>query len=133
MVNPENAKAMLDFLYRDQEFWCDYLVSLSGEHLLGPPEKIGLHYHLYSVTTGFQVHLQTYAEIETNQKAGFDSVTDLWKTANWHEREAAELYGIEFTGHPYPKNLLLPASWEGFPLRKNYLQQDSFHGVKVKY
>ena len=133
MVKKPVAKPMLDFLFRNQEFWCDYLVSISGEHRVTDKECIILHYHLVSIITGFHIHLQTQAEVAENEVAIFDSVSDIWKTANWHEREAGELFGIKFQGHPYQRNLLLPATWQGFPLRKNYLQQDSFHGVQVKY
>jgi len=132
-IKPELAKAFLDFLFRNQEFWCDYLVSISGEHTIGLAEQITVHYHLASITTGYQVHLHISKEINTSERVEFDSVSDLWKTAIWHERETGELYGIDFKGHPRQKNLLLPASWEGFPLRKNYVQQEIFHGVKVKY
>ena len=61
------------------------------------------------------------------------SVSSIWKTADWHEREAFDLVGIEFTNHPDLRRILLPSDWEGYPLRKDYKEQEEYHGIKVKY
>lgn len=133
-ATPGNTKPLLEFLSRDIDFWLDYLVSISGSHRLGPPEILTVHYHLVSIPKSWKIHVFEQQEISDHgQKAVFDSVTHLWKTANWHERETAELFGIDFTGHPDPRNLLLPANWEGFPMRKNYKEQEKYHGIQVKY
>ena len=54
------------------------------------------------------------------QGARVDTVSDLYRTAEWHEREAAEMFGIVFTGHPDPRKLLLPDDLEGHPLLKDF-------------
>jgi NADH-quinone oxidoreductase subunit C len=56
--------------------------------------------------------------------ARLDTVSDIYRTAEWHEREAAEMFGISFTGHPDPRKLLLPDEIEGHPLRKDFSHPD---------
>ncbi len=61
------------------------------------------------------------------------SVACVWHTANWHEREAYDMFGMLFPGHPELKRILCPDDWEGYPLRKDYKVQDQYHGIKVPY
>ncbi len=61
------------------------------------------------------------------------TVAYVWHTANWHEREAYDMFGMLFAGHPDFRRILCPDDWEGFPLRKDYKVQESYHGIKVPY
>jgi len=57
------------------------------------------------------------------------SVCRVWPAANWHEREAAEFFGIDYEGHPDPRHILLPDDWVGHPLRKDYEFPEEYHGI----
>ena len=61
------------------------------------------------------------------------TVSHIWKTADWHERETFDLMGIMFKNHPDLRRILLPEDWVGHPLRKDYEAQEYYHGIQVKY
>jgi NADH-quinone oxidoreductase subunit C len=81
------------------------------------PARFSVSYHLLSVSdTPRRVRVQTWVE----DGEPVPSVIELWPTADWHEREAFDLMGIPFGGHPNLKRLLTDDDWEGHPLRKDY-------------
>lgn len=102
------------WLRSDQQADCDYLACLSG---VDRGQAIEVVYHLYSLRKHRMVLLKARAP---KDDCWLPSVTPVWKAANWHERETAEMLGIRFQGHPDPRHILLPQGWEGFPLRKDY-------------
>ncbi len=83
-----------------------------------PPEsRLELVYRLFSYTTRLALMVRV---LLPRKAARVDTVSDLYRTAEWHEREAAEMFGIVFTGHPDPRKLLLPDDLEGHPLLKDF-------------
>ncbi|MCB9914064.1 MAG: NADH-quinone oxidoreductase subunit C [Planctomycetes bacterium] len=64
--------------------------------------------------------------------ARIPSATGVYRAAQWHERECAEMFGIEFVGHPDPRNILLPDDWEGYPLRKDYVFPTEYRGISCQ-
>jgi NADH-quinone oxidoreductase subunit C len=74
-------------------------------------------YHLYSLKRNHRVRLKVQIPAS---KPTISTVTNVWKTANWHEREAYDMFGIVFEGHPSLERILTPDGFEGHPLRKDY-------------
>jgi len=79
--------------------------------------RFSVSYHLLAVRSGApRVRLQVWV----NDGEAVPSVVSVWPTADWHEREAWDLFGIRFEGHPNPRRILMEDDWEGHPLRKDY-------------
>ena len=74
-------------------------------------------YHLYSIAHGHALRLKVPVE---EDDAWVPTVSTVWRTANWHERETYDLFGIKFEGHPDLRRILMPDDWDGHPLRKDY-------------
>jgi NADH-quinone oxidoreductase subunit C len=87
-------------------------------------------YNLYSVPFNHQLMIKVTVARETPE---IESVSHIWKTADWHEREIFDMYGVNFLHHPDLRRILMPADWEGHPLRKDYKQQDYYRDIKVEY
>lgn len=87
-------------------------------------------YHLSSIVFEHSLILKVVIARD-NQEV--PSLSAIWRTADWHEREIFDLFGVKFSEHPDLRRILLPADWEGHPLRKDYQEQEFYHGIKVKY
>jgi NADH-quinone oxidoreductase subunit C len=87
------------------------------ERLPGPkPKRFSISYHLLGIPEGRRVRVQVWV----NDGRPVASVIPVWPTADWHEREAWDLMGIRFDGHPNLRRILMEDDWEGHPLRKDY-------------
>jgi NADH-quinone oxidoreductase subunit C len=125
-------------LYSNEKTYFDFLACITGIDNGPASNTMEVLYHLHSIP--YELHLTLRVELSRNEgKIDFSSlpsvptVSKVWRTADWHERETFDLLGIIFEGHPDLRRILLPADWEGFPLRKDYKQQEYYHGIKVKY
>lgn len=85
-------------------------------------------YHLFSYTHGHVLTLKVNADREAPK---IQSVSSVWAGANWLEREAFDLLGIDFVGHPDLRRILLPDDWVGNPLRKDYVEAPDYHGIST--
>lgn len=83
------------------------------------PEIIKLTYRVASVGKHNTESIFVKTQVPKNDPV-IDSLTTVWQNASWHEREAYDLFGIEFKGHPELERILMPDDWEGYPLRKDY-------------
>jgi len=117
------------YLRRDPDMQFDSLMCLSGVDY-GPDKTLGVVYNLHSTTLRHKMTLK----VEVPRQDGVvPTVCDLWRTAEWHEREAYDLFGMRFAGHPDHRRILCPDDWEGHPLLKDYQVQEFYRGVKVPY
>jgi NADH-quinone oxidoreductase subunit C len=80
------------------------------------PGRFRLAYHLFSLDSGARLRLRVWA----GEEPEVDSVTGVWATANWHEREVYDMFGVRFSNHPDLARILMPLDWEGHPLRRDY-------------
>lgn len=128
-VMPHRIHDVAKYLRDEQGLRFDSLMCLSGVHY-SKEEMLGVTYHLYS--TEFR-HRLTIKVIMPQDDARLPSVEQIWKTADWHEREAYDMLGIVFEGHPDMRRILCPDDWEGHPLRKDYKEQEQYQNMKVPY
>jgi len=103
----------------------DYLVDIAGVDHLDALPRFEVVYHLYSTTTRLRIRFKV--RLEDGEE--IPSVTSIWRSANFPEREAYDMFGIIFTGHPNLKRIYLAEDWEGFPMRKDY----PLRGYKDEY
>ncbi len=117
-LKKEKILDIFRFLHNDPDLFFDYLVDVCGADYLGKKEKrFEVVYHIYSIKHRHALRIK--AEV-AGDNPSIDSVVAIWVGANWHEREAYDMYGIVFNGHPDLRRILLPEDWEGYPLRKDY-------------
>ena len=81
------------------------------------PGRFRLAYQLFSIESGSRLRLRVWAGAEDPR---VDSLTSVWPTANWHEREVYDMFGVRFNGHPDLTRILMPLDWDGHPLRRDY-------------
>ena len=111
---------------RDEpEFEFNYLRCLSG---VDRGDRMEVVYHLVSLRRRHSVAIKVELDRDA---ASVDSVQDIWRSANWYEREAMDLLGIQFVGHPNLIRLMMPPDWVGHPLRKDYQEQPEYHGIST--
>jgi NADH-quinone oxidoreductase subunit C len=90
-------------------------------------------YNATSITLEYQIALRVILTRTADQLPRIDTVSGVWRTADWLERETYDLLGIDFIGHPDLRRILLPHDWTGHPLRKDYKTDEYYHNVKIDY
>lgn len=120
-------------LRNNSNTYFDFLSSVTGVDYGVEAGRFGVVYHLASIPYQTQLTLKVSAENDRdlNNLPTFPSIAAVYRTADWHEREAYDLVGIFFEGHPDLRRILLPDDWEGFPLRKDYKTAEYYKGIKI--
>ena len=127
-VDAANLKQLLLALRDDAALKFDVLSDLTALDL--PKEDvIQVVYHLYSYGSRTQIVVKVDLDRGAPRIA---TVEDIWKVANWFEREVFDLFGVLFEGHSDLRRILLPEDWVGYPLRKDFVEQEEYDGISTE-
>ena len=143
-VTPQGLPEVARYLRDQPDLRFDFLSCISGvDYFEKDPKKAEktpwkphteVVYHLWSVTHRkslvVKVMLPRWKDDVPGQLPEVPTVSDIWSTANWHEREVYDLTGIRFTGHPALRRILCPEDWVGHPLRRDYELPLEYHGIR---
>ena len=144
VVSPMEIDKICLFLRDEKDLEFNSLMNLSGvddangekvkdknENEILKGGTLSVYYHLESISLKHKVTLKVSTDRENPEVA---SVEEIWRTADWHEREAFDMYGIKFLNHHNLIRILMPYDWEaGYPLRKDYQNPEFYKGMKVPY
>ncbi len=124
-VESVDWREIAEFMLRDLALRFDWLQCLSGVDYAADG-KMAVAYDFWSSEHD---HLMAVKVFTPRATASVPSVADLWSAADWQEREAWDMFGIDFPGHPDLRRILMADDWEGFPLRKDYVFPREYHGI----
>ncbi|MFK5958983.1 MAG: NADH-quinone oxidoreductase subunit C [Lutibacter sp.] len=118
IVPKEQLHAVCSQLKSNKELKFDYAFCITG---MDWGKELGVIYHLNS--TEFKHEIVVKVKTEDRENPTLDSVHDIWQTAEFHELEVYDFFGIKFNNHPKLRRLFLTPDWDGFPLRKDYVDE----------
>lgn len=116
VLEPSGIRPICAFLKSDPEMGFDLLLDITGIHFLEREYSYEVIYHLLSLARKRRLRLR----VRLGEAGEIDSVVPVWRTADWHEREAFDLVGIRFKGHPDLRRILMPEDFVGHPLRRDF-------------
>lgn len=120
VLKPASWHAVAKLLRDDPRASMDMLVDLTAVDYPDRDPRFDVVAHLYSLSKGYRLRLKAKVGDPEGELAEIDTLTDLWASANWAEREAFDMFGIHFVGHPDLRRILLYPEFSGHPLRKDY-------------
>jgi NADH-quinone oxidoreductase subunit C len=130
VVAPEAIVEAATLARDDADLAFDNLMNLSAlDYPKENPPRLEVVYHLFSYVKRHTLVLKVHL---SREQPAVPTVEGVWTAANWHEREAFDLFGITFTGHSDLRRILLPDDWQGHPLRKDWVDPDFYNGMHVK-
>jgi len=126
-IKPDHWLNVAQWLKSDPGASFDSLQCVTGTDI--GESKLDSRYNLHSMELGHLIEVRIEVSIE-NPK--IPSIEQIWRSGDWFERETYDMYGIKYEGHRDLRRMLLPEDWEGYPLRKDYKEQETYHGIIVK-
>ena len=135
LIVPANQLvAICQFLRDDDRLFFDLLACVTGIDNGPEVNTMEVIYNLTSIPYEHNLMLKVVIPRTTNSARlpSVPTVSHIWRTADWHERETFDLLGIQFENHPDLRRILLPTDWVGYPLRTDYQEQEQYHGIKTK-
>ena len=123
----KNWFEIAQYLRDNPDFLFDSLQCVTG-YDFGENEDLEVRYNLHSMTHNHAIEIRIKTD-RNNPKV--PSVEKVWRIGDWFERETYDMYGIVFEGHSNMTRILCPEDWEGWPLRKDYEVQETYHGIVV--
>lgn len=127
-IDTAHWREVAEFVHNDPALQFDWLACLSGIDYAAD-KKLAVVYDLYSFELKHTFAVKVFCDRENPHIC---TVCDLWPAANWHEREAFDMFGIIFDGHPNLERILCAEEWVGHPLRKDYVFPKEYHGVAAQ-
>ncbi len=120
-LKKDMIKEICRYLHDEPSLKMDYLVDLTAVDFSTYPGDTGMRFEVVYNMISLVFHHRIRLKVRVpDDDPRIDSVTAIWQTANWHERETYDLMGVKFDGHPDLRRILMPDDWEGHPLRKEY-------------
>lgn len=128
LIDSSDLLLVCEQLYRNPESYFDMLSCITGVDNGSEANTMEVIYQLYSIPFNHSLMLKVVVPRENPE---VESITSIWKSANWLEREVFDMFGIVFKNHPDLRRILMPADWNGYPLRKDYKHEESYRGIKI--
>ena len=116
LIKKDSLIDICRFLKDDSELQLNFLSDVLGTDYFPQKPRFEVVYHLYSIPKKHRLRLK----IKIEDGESVPSLTSIWSSADWAERETYDMFGIRFDGHPNLRRIYMPEDWEGFPLRKDY-------------
>jgi NADH-quinone oxidoreductase subunit C len=116
LIKKESLPGIVRFL-KDDPYAFTMLLDLTCVDYLGDKDRYEMVYHIFSLSNKLRLRIKARL---AEKDPGIDSLTSIFKNANWLEREAYDMFGVDFKGHPYLRRLFMYDGFEGHPLRKDY-------------
>ncbi len=129
-IQSKDLLFICDELHKNSSTYFDMLSCVTGIDNGVEAGTMEVIYNLYSIPFHTSLMLKV---VLPRKNPEVESVNSIWMSANWMEREVFDMYGIHFKNHPDLRRILMPADWEGNPLRKDYKHEEYYRGIKVEY